>query len=86
MSPQGWLLRVRPIEVHGREGLCILMHESSWHDDVAVVTSSLLGVVAALDEEQARLKVGAEVTWLGSPGVAHHALRGPASLNARASM
>jgi len=52
VSPRGRLLRVWLIEVRGRVGLCVLMHESSWHNDVAVGTSSLLGVVAALVEEQ----------------------------------
>jgi len=56
------------------------MHESSWHDDVAVVTSSLLGAVAALDEELAR-PVAAEVgskcnaVWFAR----HSALREPTS-------
>jgi hypothetical protein len=63
VSPRGWLLRIWPVEAHGREGSCVLVHEPSWHDDITVIVSLFLVVVAALDEELARpvvAEVGSE--------------------------
>ena len=53
MSPQGWLLRIQPVEVHEWEGSCVLVHEPRWHDDVIVLASLFLDVVVTLDEELA---------------------------------
>lgn len=53
VSPRVWLLYVWLAEVYSQEGSCVLMHEPSWHDDVAVIASQLLGVIATLDEELA---------------------------------
>jgi hypothetical protein len=41
------------MEVLGWVGSCVLMPESSWLDDITVIASLLLGVVAALNEELA---------------------------------
>lgn len=63
VSPWGWLLYVWLVEALGREGLCILIHESSCHINVVVVVSPLLSEVAALDEELVRpviAEVGSE--------------------------
>ena len=48
----------------GREGSCVLVLESSWCDDVAVVVSSLVGPTIALDEKPMR----AVTTGAGSEG------------------
>ena len=53
VSPRGRLLHVWLIEFHGQEGSCILMCESLWRDDIIVIASPLLGVIATLDEELA---------------------------------
>jgi hypothetical protein len=63
MSPQGCSLHVRPAAASGQEGLCILVLELSWRDDVALIMSPPLSAVAALDEELARrvaMKEGSE--------------------------
>ena len=51
MSPRGCSLRVQPAVASGQEGLCILVLEPTWHDDVVTIASSPLGVVVVLVEE-----------------------------------
>ena len=50
-SPWGQLLCVWPRDALGREGSTILMPETSCHDEIDVVASLLLTVVAVCDGE-----------------------------------